>query len=144
MYVCVYVCLLRICMCMWVYACVRARVRACVRACVCVRVHVNVCFCEYKRTIFCLLKHLIFCIYLPRWRINCEQLQSVMCHDSFIRVAWPIHTCGMTHVCLRLDSGVSLICHVPWLVHTCGMTHTCQQHDTSVSNSNMRCVMTRL
>jgi len=75
-----------------------------------------------------------------------------VCHDSFIRVPWLIHTCAMTHsyVChdsfIRVSSHMhvhvtwiisytlttSLIhmCHdsfirVPWRIRVCAMTHLC-------------------
>ena len=43
-----------------------------------------------------------------------------LCHpDSFVRVAWPINTCGMTHLCVRHDA---LLC-APLCIRTCGTTH---------------------
>jgi len=45
---------------------------------------------------------------------------SYVLHDSFIRVAWLIHTCIMTSSYMSHDSSI----HVTWLIHTCHMTQS--------------------
>ena len=46
-------------------------------------------------------------------------------HDAFIRVAWRICMCDMTHAYVWHDSFIS----VTWLVYMCDMTHSYIWHD---------------
>jgi len=73
-------------------------------------------------------------------------------HDSFIHVAWHIHTwlihtfdifhmCEMTHWTVWHDS---VMC-VTWLIHTCGMTHSYMAHSyvwhfSNVWNDSLNCM----
>ena len=63
----------------------------------------------------------------------CNMTYSYVWRDSFIYVAWPIHTCEwpmyvtwLIHMCAMTNSYVwhdSFTC-VPWLIHMCAMTHS--------------------
>jgi len=72
----------------------------------------------------------------------CDMTHSYVWHDSFICVAWRIHTlrgsftcvtwlihmCAMTHAHVWHDS---FTC-VTWLIHMCDMTHSYMWHDSFI------------
>ena len=64
-----------------------------------------------------------------KWRYaSTYESSSYVQHDSFIRAAWLIHTCGMTHSYVRHDSFI----RAAWLIHTCGLTHSYVRHDSFI------------
>jgi len=69
----------------------------------------------------------------------CDMTHSYVWHDSFVCATWLIRTRGMTHVYVRHDSFV----RVTWLIRMCDKTHLYAWHDSFMCATWLICMCDR-